>query len=142
MRTVQSGRGGQWWAMAQAVILLLGLAGDGRVRALAHHDEGGSRRCTRGCETSAGGGWDHLFPPGQVRSSGSCRYLEGLFASRGSRSSAALVSGRCPPIPVFRDDEIDTLVPSLAEALQGAKTNERIAFEVLAPGNDPERNAR
>ncbi|MDE3242316.1 MAG: hypothetical protein KGO52_06315 [Nitrospirota bacterium] len=42
-----------------------------------------------------------------------------------------------PPIPVFRDDEIEALVPALVEALQGAKVNERVAFEVRAPGNDP-----
>ncbi len=42
-----------------------------------------------------------------------------------------------PPKPLFREDEIQTLAPFLAEALQQLGANERAHFEVRNPGNNP-----
>jgi hypothetical protein len=42
-----------------------------------------------------------------------------------------------PPRQLFRSDELQALVPFLAEALQKASPEERVHFEVLAPGMNP-----
>lgn len=42
-----------------------------------------------------------------------------------------------PPRQLFRSDELQALVPFLAEALQKAGPDERVHFEVLAPGMNP-----
>jgi hypothetical protein len=42
-----------------------------------------------------------------------------------------------PPRPLFREDEVQTLAPYLAEALQLLGANERAHFEVRGPGNNP-----
>jgi hypothetical protein len=42
-----------------------------------------------------------------------------------------------PPKKIFRQDEIDVLVPFLSEALQKVGPEERVHFQVLAPGMNP-----
>jgi hypothetical protein len=42
-----------------------------------------------------------------------------------------------PPKKIFRQDELDVLVPHLAEALQKVEPEERVHFVVLAPGMNP-----
>jgi len=42
-----------------------------------------------------------------------------------------------PPKSIFRPDELAALTPVLAEALQKAGPDERVHFQVLAPGMDP-----
>ncbi|WP_447972661.1 hypothetical protein [Nitrospira sp. Kam-Ns4a] len=42
-----------------------------------------------------------------------------------------------PPKKIFRQDELDALVPYLAEALRTAGPDERVHFLVLAPGINP-----
>jgi len=42
-----------------------------------------------------------------------------------------------PPKAVFRDDEIETLAPRVADALAVVGTGERVYFEVRAPGMNP-----
>ncbi len=42
-----------------------------------------------------------------------------------------------PPKRIFRQDEIEVLVPHLAEALQKVGPEERVHFQVLAPGMNP-----
>ncbi|MEW6544830.1 MAG: hypothetical protein AB1411_14630 [Nitrospirota bacterium] len=42
-----------------------------------------------------------------------------------------------PPKKIFRQDELDALVPFLAEALQKAGPEERVHFLLLAPGMNP-----
>jgi hypothetical protein len=42
-----------------------------------------------------------------------------------------------PPKQLFRPDELQALVPFLAEALQKAGPEERVYFQVLAPGMNP-----
>jgi hypothetical protein len=42
-----------------------------------------------------------------------------------------------PPKPLFRSDEIQAVVPFLVEALQKAGPDERIYFQLLAPGMNP-----
>jgi len=42
-----------------------------------------------------------------------------------------------PPKKIFRQDEIEALVPSLSEALKKVGPDERVHFQVLAPGMNP-----
>ena len=42
-----------------------------------------------------------------------------------------------PPKTVFRQDELEALAPFLAEALQKVGPDERVHFQVLAPGMNP-----
>jgi hypothetical protein len=42
-----------------------------------------------------------------------------------------------PPKQIFRSDELQTLLPYLVEALQKASPQERVHFQVLAPGMNP-----
>lgn len=137
MRTVQSGRGGQWWAMAQAVILLLGLAGmEGCARLpittkVVREDARVVVKLQQEVDRTI---YSH---PVKLGHQDMAAILKGFSLREDRGPLLRWYQEDVPPIPVFRDDEIDALVPSLAEALQGAKANERIAFEVLAPGNDP-----
>lgn len=42
-----------------------------------------------------------------------------------------------PPQPVFRQDEVDVLAPILLEGLRSAGPDERVHFELRAPGYNP-----
>ncbi len=42
-----------------------------------------------------------------------------------------------PPHPLFREEEVNLLVPHLASALEKAGPNERVTFELRAPGFNP-----
>ncbi len=42
-----------------------------------------------------------------------------------------------PPKAIFRPDELQTLVPHVVEALKKAAPDERVYFQVLAPGMNP-----
>jgi hypothetical protein len=42
-----------------------------------------------------------------------------------------------PPQPVFRQDELDVLAPPLLEGLRSAGPDERVHFELRAPGYNP-----
>ena len=42
-----------------------------------------------------------------------------------------------PPKKIFRSDEMQTIVPFLVEGLEKAKPDERVYFQVLAPGMNP-----
>ncbi|HJU05160.1 MAG TPA: hypothetical protein VJ692_08390 [Nitrospiraceae bacterium] len=42
-----------------------------------------------------------------------------------------------PPTPVFREDELDVLTTQLADAFAKASPNERVYFELYAPGKNP-----
>jgi hypothetical protein len=43
-----------------------------------------------------------------------------------------------PPKKIFREDELDVLTPQLANALQKAGPEERVYFELFAPGMNPQ----
>jgi hypothetical protein len=42
-----------------------------------------------------------------------------------------------PPVPLFREDELKALVPPLVEAFQKVGPDERVYFEIYAPGPNP-----
>jgi hypothetical protein len=43
-----------------------------------------------------------------------------------------------PPVPIFREDELQVLTPQLADAFGKAGPEERVYFELYAPGINPE----
>jgi hypothetical protein len=54
-----------------------------------------------------------------------------------SRVSIPLLAGDAPPRKLFREAELDELVPALREALLNVGMSERVRFEVLSPGRNP-----
>lgn len=42
-----------------------------------------------------------------------------------------------PPLPAFREDELQVLAPQLANALKNAGSGERVHFQLFAPGFNP-----
>jgi hypothetical protein len=42
-----------------------------------------------------------------------------------------------PPTKIFREDEVQALAPRLADALQKVRPEERVYFELFAPGMNP-----
>ncbi len=54
-----------------------------------------------------------------------------------SRIPTGLFGDDGPPRKLFREAELDALVPALREALQKTGIHERVRFEVLSPGRNP-----
>ena len=54
-----------------------------------------------------------------------------------SRIPSGLFGDDGPPRKLFRETELDALVPALREALQKVSVHERVRFEVLSPGRNP-----
>jgi len=54
-----------------------------------------------------------------------------------SRVPIGLLGGDAPPRKLFRQTELDALVPALREALLKVGSRERVRFEVLSPGRNP-----
>ena len=54
-----------------------------------------------------------------------------------SRVSIPLLAGDAPPSKLFREAELDALVPVLREAIRNVGFSERVRFEVLSPGRNP-----
>lgn len=63
--------------------------------------------------------------------------LRGLSVREQQRLPLRWFAEEAPPKPVFREDELQVLTPSLAEALKQLGANERAHFEVRAPGFNP-----
>jgi hypothetical protein len=54
-----------------------------------------------------------------------------------SRVPIPLLGDDAPPRKLFRETELDALVPVLRDALQKVSVHERVRFEVLSPGRNP-----
>lgn len=63
--------------------------------------------------------------------------LHGFFIREQQRLPLRWFAEEVPPRPVFRDDEVQALAPHLADALQKVGPEERVHFELLAPGFNP-----
>lgn len=63
--------------------------------------------------------------------------LKGLSVREQQRLPLRWFAEETPPKPVFRDDEIQALAPTLADAMKQLGTNERAHFELRAPGMNP-----
>jgi hypothetical protein len=65
------------------------------------------------------------------------RVLRGFSIREEQRLPLPWFSEEVPPRVLFREDELTALVPHLSEALGTAKADERVRFQVLAPGMNP-----
>ena len=63
--------------------------------------------------------------------------LRGLSLREQQRLPLRWFAEEVPPRRVFREDEVEVLAPQLAAALQQVGPEERVYFEVFAPGVNP-----
>lgn len=63
--------------------------------------------------------------------------LKGFSLRKQQRLPLRWFAEEVPPTPLFREDELAVLVGPLAKGLQKAGPNERVHFELRAPGNNP-----
>ena len=63
--------------------------------------------------------------------------LRGFSVHAASQVPIRLFADDAPPRKLFRETELDALVPVLREALQKVGVRERVRFEVLSPGRNP-----
>jgi hypothetical protein len=75
--------------------------------------------------------------PVQLTSEEVAQILRGFSIRQQQRLPLRWFAEEAPPKPLFRADEIRALAPYLAEALQKAGPEERVHFEVIAPGFNP-----
>ena len=75
--------------------------------------------------------------PVQLTSSEVAALLKGFSLREQQRLPFRWFAEEAPPVPVFREDEIQLVAPYLVEALQRIGPDERAHFALLAPGNNP-----
>jgi hypothetical protein len=79
-------------------------------------------------------GWTH---PAQLSSADIASILQGFSIRESQRLPLRWFAEEIPPKPFLRTDEILVLAPALAEALAKVGPDERVRFEVIAPGLNP-----
>lgn len=75
--------------------------------------------------------------PAQISASDLSALLRGLSLREQARLPVRWFADERPPTPVFRSDEVLELAAFLSDALRAAGPDERIAFELRAPGANP-----
>ena len=63
--------------------------------------------------------------------------LRGFSLREQQRLPLRWYAEEAPPQKVFREDELEVLAPHLSDALQKVGTEERVYFELFAPGMNP-----
>lgn len=137
MRIMRNRRTGRWGTMAPVICLIIGLAwveGCARLPVTTKMVQENARVVVKLQQEVERITYSH---PVKLSHQDIAAILKGFSLREDRGPLLRWFQEDTPPIPVFRDDEIEALVPSLIEALQGVKVNERVAFEVRAPGNDP-----
>ena len=64
--------------------------------------------------------------------------LRGFSLREEQRLPLRWFAEEAPPKKIFREDELEVLTPQLADALQKAGPEERVYFELFAPGMNPQ----
>lgn len=75
--------------------------------------------------------------PVQLSAAEVASILRGFSIREQQRLPLRWFAEEVPPRPVFREDEVQALAPHLADALQKVGPEERVHFELLAPGFNP-----
>ncbi|MGH7207416.1 MAG: hypothetical protein ACREI2_14550 [Nitrospiraceae bacterium] len=75
--------------------------------------------------------------PVQLSAAEVASLLRGFSIREQQRLPLRWFAEEVPPKPVFREDEVQALAPHLADALQKVGPEERVHFELLAPGFNP-----
>jgi hypothetical protein len=63
--------------------------------------------------------------------------LRGYSLRKQQRLPLRWFAEEAPPMKIFREDELQVLAPQLADALRKAGPQERVYFELFAPGLNP-----
>lgn len=79
-------------------------------------------------------GYSH---PVQLTAEDLARMLRGFSLREAQRLPLRWFAEEAPPTPFFRADEIAVLAPALAAAFTKVGPDERVHFEVIAPGMNP-----
>lgn len=79
-------------------------------------------------------GWTH---PVQLGVGEIAHILQGFSIRESQRLPLRWFAEEVPPKPLFRADEIAVLAPALANALATVGPDERVHFELIAPGMNP-----
>lgn len=79
-------------------------------------------------------GYSH---PVQLSSAEVATVLRGFSIRESQRLPLRWFAEEAPPTPLFRSDEISVLAPALAAAFTKVGPDERVHFEVIAPGMNP-----
>jgi len=75
--------------------------------------------------------------PAQLQPDQLSAVLNGFSLREKQRLPLRWFAEEVPPKKIFRSDEIEALVPFLAEGLEKAASDERVYFQLLAPGMNP-----
>lgn len=120
-------------AMLVAVLVLIGL-GCARIpytTTVVHEDQRVAVRLQR---EIAPAGYTH---PVQIIPQQVAAILRGFSLREQQRLPLRWFAEEAPPKKLFREDELQVLAPQLADALQKVGSEERVYFEIFAPGMNP-----
>ena len=120
-------------AMLVAVLVLIGL-GCARIpytTTVVHEDQRVAVRLQREITPA---GYTH---PVQITPQQVAAILRGFSLREQQRLPLRWFAEEAPPKKLFREDELQVLAPQLADALQKVGSEERVYFEIFAPGMNP-----
>ena len=120
-------------AMLVAVLVLVGL-GCARIpytTTVVHEDQRVAVRLQREITPA---GYTH---PVQITPQQVAAILRGFSLREQQRLPLRWFAEEAPPKKLFREDELQVLAPQLADALQKVGSEERVYFEIFAPGMNP-----
>ena len=120
-------------AMLVAVLVLVGL-GCARIpytTTVVHEDQRVAVRLQREITPA---GYTH---PVQITPQQVAAILRGFSLREQQRLPLRWFAEETPPKKLFREDELQVLAPQLADALQKVGSEERVYFEIFAPGMNP-----
>ncbi len=113
------------------VLLLGGCARLPYTKTVVHEDQ---RVAVMLQQEVAPAGYTH---PVQIAPQHIAAILNGFSLREQQRLPLRWFAEETPPNKIFREDELEVLAPQLAVALQKAGPEERVYFEVFAPGMNP-----
>ena len=122
---------GMGWALVAVLISLTGCARMPYTTHVLHEDR--RVRITAQHELEPAG-YSH---PVRLSPADLANILRGLSIRETQRLPLRWFEEEVPPKPLLRADEISALAPALADALTRVGPDERVHFEVIAPGMNP-----
>ena len=120
-------------ALSVAFLVLIGL-GCARIpytTTVVHEDQRVAVRLQREITPA---GYTH---PVQITPQQVAAILRGFSLREQQRLPLRWFAEEAPPKKLFREDELQVLAPQLADALQKVGSEERVYFEIFAPGMNP-----
>jgi hypothetical protein len=120
-----------WVILTGGLVSLFGCARLPYTTAVLHEDQRVRVTLQREVEPA---GYTH---PVQLSAAEVASLLRGFSIREQQRLPLRWFAEEIPPKPLFREDEVQALAPPLAEALQKVGPEERVHFELLAPGFNP-----